>query len=156
MRVLAMSLKIVIILFIQIYHPSDGRAFRSVSTTLRSTAQITHRPTLEVWGGDLPTCSPTCTSYSQSGIYDTRLNGHHPIAVATSWTGTFRGKEIPPILQPPAHSRIVAVSLDMCGNSGSISYLKSASQNHTVLLCSWKECRWMTKTNFTYRLNPEN
>ena len=71
---------------------------------------------------------------SQSGSCDTRLNGHHPIAMASSWPGTFRTKAMPHTLGPPALYRIVDVYLDMCGSSGSTFYLKPAFQSNILLL----------------------
>ena len=46
---------------------------------------------------------------SQSGTWAVMLHGHHPIAMATSWPGTFRGKETPPIEGPPSLYIIMAV-----------------------------------------------
>ena len=92
--------------------------------------------------------------FSKSGKCDTRLIGKTAIAVETSWPGTLREKASPPTLGQSPLSRIVADSLHSCGSSGSTFYLKYASQNHTEVLSSWKECMWMAKSHLAYRLNP--
>ena len=88
---------------------------------------------------------------SQTGSWDKMLLVCHPTAMVKCSSGTFRGKAIPHTQGPPALYRNVAVSLDMCGSSGSIFYLKSESQNDRVLLSGWKECMWVTKTHFIFR-----
>lgn len=90
------------IFFIQMYNLSDGTEFRSVSTYWRPTSQVAHRPTLKVWVNIFPPATQYGPLILQSGSCDTRLNVCHPIAVASSWPGNFRAKEIQPSLSPPA------------------------------------------------------
>ena len=85
--------------------------------TSRPTAQLSIVQHLRYEGEIFPPAAQYTPPISQSGSCDTRLNEHQPIAVATSWPQTFRGKAIPHTLSPPALYRISAVSLDICGSS---------------------------------------
>ena len=119
--------------------------------TSRPTSQIAHHSSLEMCWWELPTCCPTGTFNLAEWELWHKAQWAFPTAMATNWPGTFRGKAIPHTQGPPALYRNVAVSLDMCGSSGSIFYLKSESQNDRVLLSGWKECMWVTKTHFIFR-----
>ena len=75
---------------------------------------------------------------SQSGSWSEMLNGCQSIAVATSWTGTFRRKATTTTLGPTALYIIVAVFLDMCGSSGSTFYFKNCIPEPHSITLSWK------------------
>ena len=118
-----------IIFFIQIYHSSDGTAFRSVSTYLDTNSSgcplsNPRHPESEIF----PPAAQHTPLILQSVSSNTMINGCYPISVANSWPGTFRWKTMPPTLGPPALSRTVAVSQDKCGSYGSTFYLKSATR----------------------------
>lgn len=88
MRAVAMSLKMEIIFFTKMYHPSDGTDFRSVSTYLetnRSGCPCSNPQGVMVRSYHL---LPDTHLLSQSGSCVTSLNGHHPIAREASWPGT--------------------------------------------------------------------
>lgn len=75
--------------------------------------------------------------------------GGHDIAMATRWPGPFRGKATPTTLGPPALHIKVAVTLDMCGNSGSIFYYKNCiPETHRITLSLKKKYLWVKKSHF--------
>ena len=150
MRVVAMSIMMEIIFFIKMYHPSDGTAFRSVSVYLKNKSK--RCPSSNPWsvrGESFPNATQHAPLISQSANCSTRLNGHHPIAVATSSPGTFRGKEILPTLGPPAFYIIVAVCLDMFGSSKSTLYFKNCIPEPRSITLIWERLYVRKKSPLT-------
>ena len=118
MRVLAMRLKVEIILFIKLYHPSDGSSFTSVSTYLqKKKAQGANPPTLDVWGWEFLTWAHHAPLFSQRGCCVTRIDGHLAIAVAVSCPGPFKGKATQHT-RPTCYPQNDRYSQNMCGTSG--------------------------------------
>ena len=76
-------------------------------------------------GDSFPHAAPQTSLISQSDSLATRLDGHQDIAMANCWPGTFRGNATPPPLGPPYLYIIVALSLHMCGTSGSTLFFKT-------------------------------
>lgn len=81
--------------------------------TSPTTAQVAHRPTLEGWRGEPPSCGPTHTSPLTEWQLDRRTPWVSSYCCGNqSRPGTFRGKATLPPLGPPALYSLVAVSLD--------------------------------------------
>ena len=136
MWVVAMRIKREVIFFIKLYHPSDGSFFTSASTYLQNN--ISGCPSSNPRGVILR-ASHLCQHTPlilQSGSCDTRLSGLHLIAMKYGWPISSRRKATLPNLGPCALYIIVAVSLVLCGSSGSIFSSKTASWNSITL--SWK------------------
>ena len=63
------------------------------------------------------------------------LDGGQAIAMAPIWPGTFKGKATMTTLGPTALYIFMAVSLNMCGSSGSTFYFKNCiPEPHGILL----------------------
>ena len=79
-----MRLKMEIILFVKMYHPSDGSSFTSVSTYLQNNSS------------GYPSSNPRGVRVRASHMGPktplSSFNECHAFAVATSWPGLFRGK----------------------------------------------------------------
>jgi len=95
----------------------------------RNTAEGAHHPILDVWGWVVPTCRLTHTPHikdemtSQSGIWATRLDGHHAISHASSLPGNFTDRANPP---PWTHllSKKLSLSLNISCISASTFFNK--------------------------------
>ena len=102
MRVVAMRIKIEVIFFVKMCHPSDRTTFISVSTYLQNNSSgcpLSNSRGVRVRASHL--CQ-YATLISQSGSCDIMLDGLHPIAMKTGWHVTSRRKLTLPNLGPPA------------------------------------------------------
>lgn len=124
MRVVMMRLKMEIVLFVKLYHSSDGSSFTSVSTYLQNNISgcLSSNP----WGVSVSAShmGPIMPLSSHRVFCVTRLDGHHSIALAIRGPGLFKGKATLPILGPTALYMMIALSPNMCGTSGSMRFCK--------------------------------
>ena len=95
MRVVARSLQMEIIVFIQEDHPSGGSSLPSTSTDLQSKSSWC--PSLNSQGLRVRMSHiwPITYLFSQRGCLVTRLHGHHISAMATAGTAPCRRKATP-------------------------------------------------------------
>ena len=92
MRVVAIRLKMEIIQFVKLYHPSDGSSFTSVSTYLQNNSS--GRPSFNPRGVRMTFSHGIHHTplFSQTGCFDPMLDGCNIMAMATIWPGPFREK----------------------------------------------------------------
>ena len=126
--------------------------------TSPTTAQVAHRPTLEGWRGEPPSCGPTHTSPLTEWQLDRRTPWVSSYCCGNqSRPGTFRGKATLPPLGPPALSRLMCLSTDRDGSTGSTCCLKKCiPEPHSVTLCLRTQDRWEKKTHIPNRPDTDN
>ena len=96
MRVVAMTLQMEIIVFIQKDHPSDGSSFPSTSTDLQSKSSWCPSFNSQGLRGRLSHIWPITLLFShREVVLGTRLHGHDIRTMATSGTAPFRRKAPP-------------------------------------------------------------
>ena len=92
MRVVAMSLQMEIIVFIQKDHPSDGSSFPSTSTDPQSKSSGCPSSNSQGLRGRMSHIWPITHLFSHRVCWITWLHGHHTSAMARSGTAPFRRK----------------------------------------------------------------
>ena len=100
MRVVAMSLQMEIIVFLQEDYTMMDPPFLHLRHTSRARAHGVHHWTLKVWVGELPIYGPSHTLFSQRSCLGTRIHGHNISAMATSGPSYFRKKSTPHTGEP--------------------------------------------------------
>jgi len=95
MRVVAMTLQMETIWFIQEDHASDGSSFPSISTFLQSKSSWCPSFNSRGLRMSISHIWPITPLFSQRGCLGTRLHGDHISAMATSGTAPFRRRATP-------------------------------------------------------------
>ena len=133
MRVVAMRLKMKIIEFVKLYHPFDGSSCTSVSICLQNYSSGCPSPNPRVVRMRASHIEHMMPLYSHREFFVSQVHGWYDIAMATSWTGTFRGKATLHTRGPLALYIIMDFSPNMCGTSVSMWFCQHCIQGiHSI------------------------
>ena len=123
-----LRIKMEIILFIKLYYTFDGSSLYQYQHTSRTTAHGSHHSTLKVlrvrasqMGSNTPLCS-----HREAIVLQGLMSSGYYYGNQLAWT--IQTEVTPPSLCPPALHIMMALSVNMCGISGSKLLFKHCIQ----------------------------